>query len=443
MSQTMFFSWQADTPENVGRRFIEEALKNALTALKSNATVEPALRDFALDRDTQGVGGQPPIVDTVFRKIDSATIFVPDMTFVATRLDGRLSPNPNVLIEYGWALKSLGHPCIVAVMNSAYGAPDNVSMPFDMRHLRHPITYKLPEDANQEVLTVEFNRLVQALVSALQTVLNDQEFITIHEKRFLKLQFQTIQQDHSISRFRPPNVPLGILHQRAGFSAPQDIYLQDGPAMWLRLVPQYAQSKITARNLDQVTDNHHIIDGDRNPFEGWHHNDSAHLLRADDGYGCYRVHLSGSPVTFAASFIFLTGELWSINTERLFVDPRDPNKHAIPFLENEYATALDCYRAILQEVGIRGPYRWIAGMERIRGRGIEHWSGADNSRSPHGVCVSEAVSTEGTLTESQSSSEALQTFFNLIFERCAVDRDQYLARRQEMQQPKTLRGNRK
>jgi hypothetical protein len=32
---------------------------------------------------------------------------VADLTPVATRLDGRPSPNPNVMIEYGWALKHL------------------------------------------------------------------------------------------------------------------------------------------------------------------------------------------------------------------------------------------------------------------------------------------------------------------------------------------------
>jgi Molybdopterin-binding domain of aldehyde dehydrogenase len=48
-------------------------------------------------------------VETIFRKIDKAAAFVPDLTLVSERRDGRPTPNPNVLIEYGWALKSLGH----------------------------------------------------------------------------------------------------------------------------------------------------------------------------------------------------------------------------------------------------------------------------------------------------------------------------------------------
>jgi hypothetical protein len=76
-----------------------------------------------VDRDTQGVPGVPPIVDTIFDKIDGATIFVPDLTFVAKRIDGRPTPNHNVLVEYGWALKALRYARIVPVMNLAFGQP--------------------------------------------------------------------------------------------------------------------------------------------------------------------------------------------------------------------------------------------------------------------------------------------------------------------------------
>jgi hypothetical protein len=42
----------------------------------------------------------PPIFDTILKKIDGAGIFLADVTFVGTRLDGSPTPNPNVLIEY-------------------------------------------------------------------------------------------------------------------------------------------------------------------------------------------------------------------------------------------------------------------------------------------------------------------------------------------------------
>jgi hypothetical protein len=116
---TVFFCWQADTPTREGRNFIERALKAAIFRISSDTELEEAIRDVSLDRDTKGVAGSPPIVDTIFRKIDEAAVFVPDLTFIAKRPDGRPTPNPNVLIEYGWAPKSRGHSRMVPIMNAA------------------------------------------------------------------------------------------------------------------------------------------------------------------------------------------------------------------------------------------------------------------------------------------------------------------------------------
>jgi hypothetical protein len=149
MSNTIFFSWQVDTPTREGRNLIERALERAASWISGDTTVEEAIRELAVDRDTKDVAGSPAIVDTVFRKIDKAAVFVPDLTFISKRPDGRPTPNPNVLIEYGWALKSLGNSRIVSVMNTAFGKPTAESMPFDMRHLRHPIPYHCPDNLNE------------------------------------------------------------------------------------------------------------------------------------------------------------------------------------------------------------------------------------------------------------------------------------------------------
>jgi hypothetical protein len=162
---TVFFSWQADTPTKNGRNLIERALERAISRIGKDTTVEDAVRDeLLIDRDTKGVPGSPPIVDTIFRKIDQAAVFVPDLTFVGNRIDGRPTPNPNVLIEYGWALKSLSHVRIVPIMNVAFGTPNAESMPFDMRHLRNPITYDCPEDADEETR----KRVREALANDLE-----------------------------------------------------------------------------------------------------------------------------------------------------------------------------------------------------------------------------------------------------------------------------------
>src|SRR3954447_8276610 len=150
MPKTVFFSWQADTPTREGRNFVERSLERAISRVGEDTELEEAIRELAVDKDTQGVAGSPPIVETIFRKIDQTAVFVPDLTFVGTRLDGRPTPNPNVLVEYGWALKSLGHSRIVPVMNTAFGQPTAGAMPFDMAHLRRPILYHCPVEADEQ-----------------------------------------------------------------------------------------------------------------------------------------------------------------------------------------------------------------------------------------------------------------------------------------------------
>ncbi len=105
---TVFYSWQSDTPSSVNRTFIEKALREALTRLHSDATLENALRDATveLDKDTKDVAGSPPIAETILRKVEECAVFVADLTFVGQTKEQltdsndkpRQFPNSNVLI---------------------------------------------------------------------------------------------------------------------------------------------------------------------------------------------------------------------------------------------------------------------------------------------------------------------------------------------------------
>jgi hypothetical protein len=176
---TIFFSWQSDRESRTGRNLIEKALERAISKISKDINMFEPERDrpkLELDRDTRNVAGSPPIVETIFRKIDAAAIFVPDLTFVGTRSDKRPTPNPNVLIEYGWALKTLGHSRIVGVMNTAYGEPSGENMPFDLRHQRNPITYFCPEGATDDVKVKARDSLARDFENALRTVFSSQEY---------------------------------------------------------------------------------------------------------------------------------------------------------------------------------------------------------------------------------------------------------------------------
>jgi hypothetical protein len=74
MTIKVFFSWQADTETRGGRNLIERALERAAARISADTEIEEAARDIAVDRDTKDVPGSPPIVDTIFRKIDEASV---------------------------------------------------------------------------------------------------------------------------------------------------------------------------------------------------------------------------------------------------------------------------------------------------------------------------------------------------------------------------------
>jgi hypothetical protein len=110
MSKTVFFYWQSDRPTREGRNLIERALEAAVSRIADDAAVEEAVREgLTVDKDTKGVPGSPPLFDTILKKIEGATVVVPDLTFVGTRSNGEPTPNPNVLIEY-WYLVAKAVP---------------------------------------------------------------------------------------------------------------------------------------------------------------------------------------------------------------------------------------------------------------------------------------------------------------------------------------------
>jgi hypothetical protein len=174
MPNYIFYSWQSDTDNRIGRGLIQWALDRAIKALNADADVDPADRNLHADRDTINVSGMPPLADTIFGKIDRAVAFLSDLTHVATRANGQFSPNPNVLLEHGWALKSRGWGRMVGVMNTAMGHPDGHPLPFDLTHFKRPILFHCPADASDEDRQAARLGLQKDLESALRLILDDE-----------------------------------------------------------------------------------------------------------------------------------------------------------------------------------------------------------------------------------------------------------------------------
>jgi hypothetical protein len=161
MRHVIFYSWQADLPNSTNRGFIQTALEDAARTIAADLNIEPVI-----ERDTQNVPGSPDIANTIFRKISTSHAFVADITLINPKSAKRRTPNPNVLLELGYALHALGEDRIILVCNRAYGPLE--ALPFDLK-MRRVIPYDMPEDGTERA--PERKRLASILAHAIKAAL--------------------------------------------------------------------------------------------------------------------------------------------------------------------------------------------------------------------------------------------------------------------------------
>ena len=169
MNTMVFYSWQSDLPSKTNRGLIEDALGDAVKALQGEAsmTVEPVERDaknvpaspavlgeIVIERDADNLPGSPDISGAIFDKINRCAAFVADVSLIHKRCEafkegaeGRRTPNPNVLVELGYAVKVLGWDRVILVCNIAYGPVE--SLPFDIRQRKMSLYRSSPEDTER------------------------------------------------------------------------------------------------------------------------------------------------------------------------------------------------------------------------------------------------------------------------------------------------------
>lgn len=174
MKPTLFYSWQTDSPDATNRHLIRKALEDACSTLAAQPEIFEAPR---VDSGMEGVAGTPEVAAVMFQKIERAAVFVGDVTLVGTIAQDhpKRTPNPNVLLELGYAAGKLGWGRVICVMNEAFGGPKE--QPFDVRNRRFPITYSMTQDDKSERPRKELARdLAGAIGAALDT-----EFQTAQE----------------------------------------------------------------------------------------------------------------------------------------------------------------------------------------------------------------------------------------------------------------------
>ena len=187
MKVNIFYSWQSDLPNAKNRSLIETSLKNAIKMIKDEID---EVSDVLIESDSRDDLGTPDLVESIFSKIEQCDILVADLSIINAGSNGRLTPNPNVLLEVGFAAKAISWTNIVCVYNCEYGKVED--LPFDIR-TRKPIIYNTTNGISESK-----NALTKALKTQLSSIIlnriiDKKEYLST--KRAVDLSLQSILVD--------------------------------------------------------------------------------------------------------------------------------------------------------------------------------------------------------------------------------------------------------
>ncbi|WP_447963332.1 hypothetical protein [Nitrospira sp. Ecomares 2.1] len=417
MANTVFYSWQSDCPNDTNRTFIEDAIEKAIKEVSTDISIQIAERNrpLELDKDTKGVPGIPPIADVIFQKISGATVFVPDLTFVGKTEENRLIPNPNVLIEYGWALRSLGHSRIIPIMNTAYGNLTQENLPFNMRHLRHPLTYHLSNKAELDEKIRVRAALVKQFVQAITLILRSHP----PEATWDALGHIAIPFTEDPSTFLRKDESLGVIDD----GIPEEIQLvvPDNEHLFLRVLPQNPTQKIdsTQKVLQLLKASQIMPMPLTSQAHSWVRNK----------HGAFTVYHDKKKVLSLIQ-VFQNRELWGIDTSRI-----DKNTHKkrsnvdfgyfpcasleIYFIQT-LSTCLPFCKDILE---LPLPLKFIVGATKVEGYKMAVPNDMHFNGKFDGKVFNEHIVYEGTITGYDIVPKViLRPFFEKIWEECGLQR---------------------
>jgi hypothetical protein len=140
-----------------------------------------------------------------------------------------------------------------------------------------------------------------------------------------------------------------------------------------------------------------------------------------DGIGACAVvdPMNPSPETNSAVFAFTTGELWSVDTSHLGLAKEKKHLYFLNIAQMLVPKLRD-YGQFLQSIGIQPPFKWIAGMEGIKGWRLKVPPPPGYSDAPGETCLSDVVEASGTYDLQQPRALALRPFFNQLFRKCGM-----------------------
>jgi hypothetical protein len=236
------------------------------------------------------------------------------------------------------------------------------------------------------------------------------------------LPFVETKAKDGLSRFREHGQPLGRFWNHMsmfGDDLGKNISLADGPTMWLRLIPTVNPGKRwpphELKQQARTGGGVYLL-----PFLDY----PVFDLRAEDGMGACSLNSKDELQTVSAAFAFETGEVWSIDTWLL---ASDPIRLFAGEIERLFSRRLKAYAHFLGSLGVGPPYRWIAGLEGVKGRRLQ--IPPPQGRMQIGLgpeCMSDVIFEEGVYDGGGTPSKALNPFFSAIYNKSGIPRPDYL-----------------
>lgn len=357
----VFWSWQSDTPASCNKDFVKQALQLALERVSDELGLDEANR-AEVDHDTKGAAGMVAIVDEIFRKIGEAKVFIGDITFVGRtqpKKEGdkvKLIPNPNVLIELGHALTSVGPEGIILVTNTAFGGQIE-DLPFDLRHRRGPIRYELKPDASPEKRQRVQAKLVESLIECLTVNLG----AALAKRDAEKVLILHPSREGDRSTWLQIDEP--ITHHDSFLGASNRTWtVPEQPRAYMRFAPSgWKNGKPTRHQVIHAPDHARLrtmfgpLQGD---YGGNEHGAVAVGVLRD----------TNKSIVDATQWFHKTGELWGFTISATYLDGGSgPRMIAAHDLLKTWRSFMDKGLHFFEHFGAQGPIRIEAGVVGLKG----------------------------------------------------------------------------
>ena len=239
---SIFFSWQSDIPGNRDRlrKDIDIAIK---TIEKEEEFAEYRIYRTEATRDE---AGSPDIVETIHAKINQCAVFIADISPIADYNEKQI-PNPNVLLEEGFALRSIGCRRIILMSNHI-----SVALPFDIAHRR---TTKIGDNL--------ITPIRMALREAISGMENEFEQNAMTHDTIVFRHFMGIIEREDVLMDSLSSIPMNLRISRWDYRMLEQITIWhnsgDGKYLNVEILERAAQMSNSIKKLLELM-NEHIVD---------------------------------------------------------------------------------------------------------------------------------------------------------------------------------------